>query len=238
MDERQRTLVLVHGGTKTSTMWDDVGRHLQAPWLAVDLPGRRYRPADLSKVTRDDWTLAVQRDIEPLGEVVLVGHSSGGYVIPGVAARAPEQVRRLVFVAATVPAEGARPVDYLKPGLKEMTLESERHLFDSTAGRTIGGLRQGEAPVETELEVVENGPRLGHEAPGPLFAPFTWEGVPASLPRTFVRCRRDRVIPPELVEVMVTNMGGAEVIDVDAGHDVAAEAPETLADILGGLSES
>ena len=230
------TLVLVHGGTKTSTMWDDLGRHLRSPWLAVDLPGRRYRPADLSTVTGDDWALAVQRDIEALGEVVLVGHSSGGYVIPAVAARAPEQVRRLVFVAATVPAEGTRPVDYLKPGLKEMTLDSEQYLFESTAGRTIGGFRPGEEPVETELEVVENGPRLGHEAPGPLFAPFTWQGVPASLPRTFVRCLGDRVIPPDLADVMVANMGGADVIDIDAGHDVAAEQPQALAATLDELA--
>lgn len=219
-------------------MWDDVGRRLRSPWLAVDLPGRRYRPADLAKVTPDDWAIAVQQDIEPLGAVVLVGHSSGGYVIPAVAARAPEQVRGLVFVAATVPAEGARPVDYLKPGLKEMTLDSERYLFESTAGRTIGGLRAGEEPIATELEVVENGPRLGHEAPGPLFAPFTWLGVPASLPRTFVRCLRDRVIPPELAEVMVANMGGADVIDIEAGHDVAAEEPGALADILDALAQS
>lgn len=219
-------------------MWDDVGRHLRSPWLAVDLPGRRYRPADLSRVTRDDWILAVQHDIEALDDVVLVGHSSGGYVIPGVAARTPEKVRRLVFVAATVPAEGTRPVDYLKPVLKEMTRDSERYLYESTAGRTIGGLRAGEAPVDTELEVVENGPRLGHEAPGPLFAPFTWEGVPRLLPRTFVRCLRDRVIPPELVELMVANMGGADVIDIDAGHDVAAEAPEALAAVLDELTRA
>jgi pimeloyl-ACP methyl ester carboxylesterase len=218
-------------------MWDDVGRFLRSPWLAVDLPGRRYRPADLSRVTLDDWIIAVQRDLEDVGPVALVGHSSGGYVIPGVAARLPNQVRGLVFVAATVPAEGTRPVDYLKPGLKEMTLESERQVYDATAGRTIGGLRPGEKPVETELEVVENGPRLGHEAPGPLFAPFSWEGVPSSLPRAFVRCLRDRVIPPELAEVMVGNMGGADVIDIDAGHDVAGEEPRALAGILDGLAE-
>ena len=232
------TLVLVHGGTKASTMWDEVGRHLRSPWLAVDLPGRRYRPADLAAITLDDWVHAVGHDIEPLDEVVLVGHSSGGYVIPGVAALSPRQVHRLVFVAATVPAEGTRPVDYLKPGLKEMTLESERYLFESTAGRTIGGLRRGEPPIETELEIVENPPKLGHEAPGPLFAPFTWAGVPTSLPRTFVRCLRDRVIPPDLVEVMVANMGGAEVVDIDAGHDVAAEAPEALAGSLDELARS
>jgi pimeloyl-ACP methyl ester carboxylesterase len=230
------TLVLVHGGTMTSTMWDGVGQHLKAPWMAVDLPGRRYRSADLSRIGRDDWVRAVDRDIESLGEVVLVGHSSGGYVIPGVAALSPRLVRHLVFVAATVPAEGTRPVDFLKPGLKEMTLEHERHLFESTAGITIGGLRPGERPIDTELEVVENGPRLGHEAPGPLFERFTWAGVPSSLPRTYIRCLQDRVIPPKQVELMIANMGGAEVIDVDAGHDVATTVPEALARVLDELA--
>jgi pimeloyl-ACP methyl ester carboxylesterase len=231
------TLVLVHGGTKTSTVWDEVGHHLHSPWLAVDLPGRRYRPADLSAITCNDWIDAVARDIETLHDVVLVGHSSGGYVIPGVAALSPQRVRRLAFVAATVPAEGTRPVDYLKPGLKEMTLDSEAYLFEATTRRTIGGLRPGEPPIETDLEVVENGPKLGLEAPGPLFAQFSWAGVPSEVPRTFLRCRRDRVIPPELVEVMVANMGGAEILDVDAGHDVASEAPRTLAGMLDELAE-
>jgi hypothetical protein len=44
------------------------------------------------------------------------------------------------------------------------------------------------------------------------------------------------VIPPELVAVMVANMGGADVVDIDAGHDVAAEAPLALADVLDHLA--
>jgi hypothetical protein len=33
-----------------------------------------------------------------------------------------------------------------------------------------------------------------------------------------VRALRDKVIPPELADRMITGMGGAEVIDLDAGH--------------------
>ena len=51
------TLVLVHGGTVTSTMWDPVLEHLRTPARAVDLPGRRYHPADLST----GWVLSSTR---------------------------------------------------------------------------------------------------------------------------------------------------------------------------------
>ena len=82
------TVVLVHGSMTTSVMWDGVVEHLVHDSLAVDLPGRRYKPADLAKVTRADWVRSVCDDIEGAGldEVLLVGHSSAGFVIPGVAA--------------------------------------------------------------------------------------------------------------------------------------------------------
>ena len=233
------TLVLVHGGTVTSTMWDPLLAHLRVPALAVDLPGRRHRPADLGAVTRQDWIDAVVDDVAGAGldDVVLVGHSSGGYVIPGVAAKLPERVRRLVFVAATVPGEGRRPVDYLKPKLMDIALTNEAAMRAGAAGRTLGGLRPGEPPIDTELEVVENTGRMGLEAPNPLFEPFTWAGVPATTPRAFVRCLQDRVVTPELVERMVGEMGDVELVDLDASHEVASEAPAELARVLDGMAE-
>jgi pimeloyl-ACP methyl ester carboxylesterase len=230
--------VLVHGGTVTSTMWDPVLAFLATPAVAPDLPGRRHRPADLGTTTRDDWADAVAADVAAAGldRVVLIGHSSGGYVIPGVAARLPEQCAHLVFVAATVPSEGRAPVDFLKPKLAEIATQGRDAMFDAARGRTLGGLRLGEPPIETDLEVVENDGRMGLEAPEPLFAPFSWAGVPADVPRTFVRCTRDRVVTPELVDVMVANMGGAEVVDLDAGHEVASETPEQLAALLDAIA--
>lgn len=228
------TLVLVHGGTFTSLMWSDVRAHLRAPSIAVDLPGRRYRPADLGRVGREDWVRSVVADLDAVGldSAVLVGHSSAGYVIPGVAATRPAVVRGLVFVAATVPAEGMRPVDFLRPDLHRLAVDTRDVVVEQATGRTLGGLVDGEPPVDTDLEIVENGPRLGLEAPGPLFEPFSWAGFPSQLPRLFVRCSADRVITPEMVETMVANMGGAEIVDVEAGHSVARTAPAELASVL------
>ena len=232
------TLVLVHGGTVDSRMWDGVLPHLHAPALAVDLPGRRYRPHDLSRVTRSTWVEAVRDDIiaNDLEGVVLVGHSSGGYVIPGVAALLPERVRHLVFVAATVPADTRKPVEYLKPKLKELAVGSEDAVRQMARGKTLGGLRPGEPAIDTELEIVENEGRMGLEAPGPLHEPFTWDGVPRQIPRTYIRCLLDRVIPPELADQMIRNMGGARVVDIDAPHEVAIDRPEDLAAVLNDIA--
>jgi pimeloyl-ACP methyl ester carboxylesterase len=230
----QPTLVLVHGAMSTSVMWDGVLEHLEHDALAVDLPGRRYKPADLGSVTRTDWVRSVCADIEAAGleDIVLVGHSSGGFVIPGVAAVLGGRTRGLIFVAANLPAEGRPPVEFMRADLRSRTIEHREAIVERTSGRTLGGLRPGESPIVTELELVDNGPRLGLEAPGPLFEPFSWEGFPRQLPRTYVRCLRDTVIAPDLVDVMVANMGGADLVDIDAGHNVATGSPAELASLL------
>ncbi|HEY3845076.1 MAG TPA: alpha/beta fold hydrolase [Acidimicrobiales bacterium] len=232
-------LVLVHGGTVTSTMWDPVLPYLDRPVLAVDLPGRRYQPADLGKITRADWVAAVIDQIVrgDLGPVVLVGHSSAGFVIPEVAAALPDRVAHLVFVAATVPADGMRPVDYIKPRLRQLALDHVDLVREMAAGKTLGGLRPGEPPISTELEIVENDPRMGLEAPGPLHETYQgWSQVPRRLPRTFVRCRQDRVVTAELVDQMLPHLGEVDVVEIDAGHDVATEAPRELARLLDEIA--
>jgi pimeloyl-ACP methyl ester carboxylesterase len=237
-DGAANVAVLVHGGTLTSTMWDPVRTRMASPSLAVDLPGRRYKPADLAEVTIADWVTSVVTDIEEAGltEVVLVGHSSGGYVLPGVAAalvaRSVPVLQGLVFVSATVPAHGERPLDYLRDDIRTLASDHRELTLDSARGRTIGGLRTGEPPIETDLEIVENGPRMGLEAPLVLFEPVSWTGFPTEVPRVYVRALRDKVIPPTLADGMIAAMGGAEVIDLDAGHRSYDTHPAELAAVI------
>jgi pimeloyl-ACP methyl ester carboxylesterase len=237
-DETANVAVLVHGGTLTSTMWDPVREVMRSPSVAVDLPGRRYKPADLAQVTIADWVGSVVADIDEAGltDVVLVGHSSGGYVLPGVAAalaaRPAPVLRGLVFVSATVPADGERPLDYLREDIRTLASDHRELTLESTRGRTIGGLRPGERPIETDLEIVENGPRMGLEAPLVLFETVSWTGFPSEVPRVYVRALRDKVIPPELADRMIAAMGGAEVIDLEAGHRSYDTHPAELAALI------
>jgi pimeloyl-ACP methyl ester carboxylesterase len=234
------TLVLVHGGTVTSTMWDPVLPFLRAPAVAVDLPGRRYNPADLSRITRADWVgfLIGEITARDLGPVVLVGHSSAGFVIPEVAGGLPDRIAHLVFVAATVPSDGMRPVDFIKPRLRDLALDHVDLVRQMSAGKTLSGLRPGEPPIPTDLEVVEIDPHMGLEAPGPLHEVYDgWRNVPPAMPRTFIRCRQDRVVKAELVDRMLPHMGDVTMLEIEAGHSVAAEAPEALARLLDQIAD-
>jgi hypothetical protein len=40
------TYVLIHGGGSTGRFWDRLLPHLDAPALAIDMPGRNGKPAD------------------------------------------------------------------------------------------------------------------------------------------------------------------------------------------------
>lgn len=48
------TYLLIHGGGSTARFWDRLVAHLGSGAVAVDLPGRASRPADLATLTVDE----------------------------------------------------------------------------------------------------------------------------------------------------------------------------------------
>jgi pimeloyl-ACP methyl ester carboxylesterase len=97
------TYLLVHGGGSTARFWDRLVPLLDRPFLAVDLPGRGSKPADLATITVDDEMASVVADVDAAGlagPIVLVAHSSGGLVVPGVVAGLGGRVAHVVLNAA------------------------------------------------------------------------------------------------------------------------------------------
>src|SRR5207244_11006509 len=119
------TFVLVHGAWGGSWMWQRVAHILRAAGHDVFTPsltglGERAHLAspavDLSMHIADVLgTLACER----LSEVVLVGHSYGGMVVTGVADRAAERVRTLVYLDAFVPQPGQALLDLVPPRVRD-----------------------------------------------------------------------------------------------------------------------
>jgi pimeloyl-ACP methyl ester carboxylesterase len=106
------TYVLIHGAWHTGRELEPVAKLVEAVGHRVFTPTiMGNRPGDpkvvgLPQAIGSIVDCLVQNDLE---DVILLGHSYGGMVITGVADKAPERIRRLVYWNAFVPQDGAPP---------------------------------------------------------------------------------------------------------------------------------
>src|SRR6201990_523636 len=107
-------IVLVHGAFGGAWSWEPVIPGLEEAGhtvQAIDLPGSGEDHTPVAGVTLDGYTERVWQALASGPPAVLVGHSMGGVVVTQAAARTPEQVERLVYVAAFAPADGQSLLD-------------------------------------------------------------------------------------------------------------------------------
>ncbi len=228
-------LILIHGAGHTSLTWQATQRHLSCASLAVDLSGRRDRPADIVAVTIADAADSIAADIDAAtsAPVVLVGHSVGGIVLPAVAARLGPRVRRLVFVAGLSAADGETVADTLRPGGQaEMT-----EYVEKIRGRHAGHMLDPHAPGDCNLVIHDPKTAMTVDSLNHVRQRVSWHGVPESLERTFVRCLRDPIQSRELQEQLIRNCRASRVIEIDSGHSPALDAPRELAAILDDIAD-
>ena len=125
------TYVLVHGAWHGSWCWKRVRKGLQDTGHQVFTPtltglGERSHlnsaSVDLSTHIADVVNLLRWED---LSDVILCGHSYGGSVIRGVADRAPERIRTLVYLDAFVPEDGESLFDLAPEHARQMRLQAQ-----------------------------------------------------------------------------------------------------------------
>ena len=232
-------LVLVHGGQHAGDCWDPTVDeiHRQAPELAVlavDLPGRRGLPGDLTTATIGDWVDSLLSDIENAGldEFVIVGHSMAGLTVPGVATKlGASRVREMVFAAAFVPPDGGAVVDTL-PGL-----------VGWYARRKADTGRSGTLPTALAEFAFCNGmtrqqrrfsrDRFYAESPSIIFENVDRSGMPDDVPRTWILTLRDRALSQRSQRTSIAALGGVQtVIPIDTCHNLMVSEPRRLAEIL------
>ncbi len=227
--------VLVHGGWHGGWCWRRVEPLLRAAGHDVHRPtltglGERAHLAGpgVGLATHVQDVVALL-DMEDLHDVVLVGHSSGGAVITGVAQRAPERLARLEYLDAFVPGPGRSVFDLLPPA----RVDHFRSLVDAS-GRVVldPDVAMDGWAVRDPDDRAWLRPRLCPYPIGGLADPLPEEPVP-DLPRRFVHCT-DKPGPDAFAGFAATARDSASWrLDVlDTGHDAMVTAPEALARVL------
>ena len=207
--------------------------YLEAPALALDLPGRGRRPADLESITCEVWADSAVADIENAGlsDVILVGHSMAGLTLPRVLERIPERLARLVFVACSVPPDGGSILGELDADVAELAAAANARGVEElglTEDQAVAMFCNGMDAVQTRF-VLDN---LCPEAPGPLSEPMRLAGMAQPVPRTYVKLLKDSTLSQEVQDAVIARLGDVEVKTLDVCHDAMVSHPRELAALL------
>ncbi len=228
----------MHGGGLAADCWDltvaELARRApELPVLAVDLPGRGGRPADLTALRISDFVDSAVADIESagLGDVVVVGHSMAGLTVPGVVAKlGAGRVREMILLAAFVPPQGLSVVDTLRGPLAPLA-RSARTVQRSSIPVTLA--RYAFCNGMTREQRAFTLSRLYGEAAAVIFEPVDRSGLPDEVPRTWIMTLRDRALSRRQQLTAVESLGGVDtMISLDGCHNVMVSDPAGLAQVL------
>lgn len=214
-------VVLLHGSGSNSRTWDRFAARLTTAGhraIAIDLRGHAAsaRTADYALTSIRDDVLGLLELLD-LRDVVLVGHSVGGYAALAAARHAPDRIARLVLEDLAAPPRrggslmGLGPIQLLAAAV---TIATTRRDFELRAMRSI--FRQLSRPDLTWWA------RLGEVRQPTLIL----SGGPSSF------------IPPRRLADVAAAIPRARLTTIPVGHRVHSLAPGRFAaEVVAFLDE-
>ncbi len=230
-------IALVHGSYHGGWCWDLLTPELERLGhrvVVMDLP---ISDPDAGSAV---YAQAVERALDALpdpdGAPVLVAHSMGGLVAPLVAAARP--VRRIVFLAAFLPAAGmsaneqraAEPID---PPVTPKTAQWTDMGDDvwMIGPDTATELFYSDVPPATARWATRRLRAQCYRALSETTPLAAWPDVA----RASIVCRDDRAINPDWVRAAAHDRLGVEAVEIAGGHSPFLSRPAELARLIDSL---
>ena len=232
--------VLVHGAFSGGWIWEPLAKRLTAAGHSVeapDLPGSGADQTPATGVTLDSCAARVREALEKSSQPsILVGNSMGGLIATQAAARCPDRVAALVYVAAFAPHDGQSLLDLtqLPEGQGDQVqaniiIEGNPPVAAMPDGASRNAL-YGSCSDEVAAWAIA---RQRPQAVAPFATPVSIpSGALAGIPRYYVLSLRDQAIPAALQRRMSREAGCVEVVELDTDHTPHLSMPDPLAEAL------
>ncbi len=169
-------------------------------------------------------------EAEELADVVLVGHSYGGIVITGVAARAKRRLRRLVYLDSAIVEDGA---SWSEIGAPQLVAERRRLAQESSGGVSLPVPDARIFGLTDPEDVAWVQRRLTPHPFGGYDEKMGW-GVPVGngLPKVYVDCTEPAYAGLAAVKDRYRGKPGWQFVNLKTGHDAMVSAPAETAQLL------
>ncbi len=164
---------------------------------------------------------------EGLTDIVLCGHSYGGFVITGVADRMPDKVASLVYLDAFVPEDGDSCMGFLAPERQKRLLINAEEMH--------AGIAVDPPPPEfyrvnaDDIEWVRE--NFTPHPLGSLLQPIRLIGNYTRAKRTYVFAKGETISAP-WYEKCLADPTWTVLVTEKGGHDQMVDDPDTVAQIL------
>ena len=235
-----KRFVLLHGAWHGGWCWDGVVKELKAAGHSAEAPTMPgHNPDDdRSQIKFQDYVDKLAAVLEAQPEpVVLVGHSSAGFVMQAAVPRAPGKVEKLIFHNAFIMPDQTSQFDLVPPevaqGMTAAAQASPECCVPVDEGFIRGVLMAGE-PAEVQDSLIS---RL---VPQPLALFTTKVDTKAfaelNIPKAVLFCKDDVSLPPGAYLGMAQGLGDHQLVEIDGGHETLFVKPKVIADVLVDLA--
>jgi pimeloyl-ACP methyl ester carboxylesterase len=226
------TFLVAHGAWSAGWAWKKMRPLMRAAGHEFWTPtytglGERAHLAnpDVSLDTHIQDILAVL-EIEDLRDVYLIGHSYGGMVATGVADRARDRIRHIIYVDAFAPKAGESAFDLQQP-----ETAAQRRAAAKASGE---GWRMATGPMPPDTAPEDAAWAVPRRKPQPIktFEMKLTLSAEPSAPRTYIYCQRARPDDGFRPFLERAKREGWRTYEIDASHNPHITCPQDLMALL------
>ena len=228
--------VLVHGAWHGGWVWEGVIDALKAQGHTAEaptMPGHNPEE-DRSGVTFDGYVNHLVKVLRSQAQpVVLVGHSSAGFIMQAAVPQAADKVERIIFHNAFIMPDQTAQFDIVPPdvaqGMTAAAQASPDNCVPVDEGFIRGVLMAGDPPEKVASLIAKL-------IPQPL-ALFTTKAATAAfaeldVPGSYLFCKDDASLPPGAYLGMAQALGKFDLVEIPGGHEMSWVNPEAFTQAL------